>query len=87
MHLRKVGTNWVSIKVLSFLFNNRAGEGEWADKMPRVLEFLLKELPSKGDHPDVSQGCLCILDRKEYFFIRCHLLSFTPFPFIFVKVS
>ena len=41
---------------------------------PRVLEFLFEELPSKGDDATVSQGCLCILDPKVYFFIWWYLL-------------
>ena len=73
IHQRKVGTNQLWAKVLSFLLQlKKRGGGK--KQNPRVLEFLFKELPSKRYDADVIQGCLCILDTKVYFFIWWYLL-------------
>ena len=73
IHQRKVGTNQLWTKVLSFpLQLKKRGGGK--KQNPRVLEFLFKELPSKRYDADVIQGCVCILDTKVYFFIWWYLL-------------
>ena len=66
-------TFWTYLKKYSSI-QQKGGRREGKKQNPRVLEFLFKELPYKGDDADVSQGCLCILDPKVHFFIWWYLL-------------